>query len=151
MALIVNQGKRMRFAKISFTVAGWWGIAQIIPLFFLLNEVGQRSPPLVTHPEFYFGFLVVALAWQFAFLVISRDPVRFRPIMVPGVIEKFGFALACLALYLRRELSVRDASWATIDFLFGVAFVISYLMCGSSGAKDHALIRERASKAMKEI
>jgi hypothetical protein len=139
---IVKQGKPMRFAKISFAVAGCWGIAQITPLFFLMNVVGQRSPPLVTHPEFYFGFLVVTLAWQFAFLIISRDPVRYRPIMVAGVIEKFGFALACLALYLRRELSARDASWVTLDFLFGVAFVISYLKCESSGANDHILRAE---------
>jgi hypothetical protein len=75
--------------------------------------VGQKSPPLVTHAEFYFGFLVVALAWQFAFLVISKDPVKYRLIMVPGVVEKFGFAHAYLALYLRHALSARDASWAT--------------------------------------
>jgi hypothetical protein len=119
----------MKFAKISFAIAGWWGIAQITPLFFLLNEVGRQSPPLVTHPEFYFGFLVVTLAWQFAFLVISRNPVKYRLMMVPAMVEKFGFALAYLALFLRQALSARAASWATIDFMFGVAFLISYLRC----------------------
>jgi hypothetical protein len=124
----------MRFAKISFAIAGWWGIAQITPLFFLLNEVGRRSPPFVTHPEFYFGFLVVTLAWQIAFLGISRNPARYRLLMVPAVIEKFGFALTYLLLYLHHTLSARDASWATIDFLLGVAFVISYLRCKSTEA-----------------
>jgi hypothetical protein len=138
----------MRFAKVIFTIAGWWGIAVLTPLFFLLNEVGQLSPPLVTHPEFYFGFLVAGLAWQFSFLVISKDPVKYRPVMVPGMVEKFGFALACLVLYLRHALSARDASWAAIDFLFGIAFVIAYLRCQSSAENYDARERERASKAI---
>jgi hypothetical protein len=51
----------------------------IAPLYFLEATVGQKNPPVISHPEFYYGFVGLALAWQFAFFVIARDPVRLRP------------------------------------------------------------------------
>ena len=45
-------------------------------------------PPGMSHPLFYYGFVGVALAWQVAFWLIARDPVRYRWFIVPGVIEK---------------------------------------------------------------
>ena len=63
-------------------------------MYFLEGRIGRDTPPPITHPEFFYGFLGVAVAWQAAFLVIARDPVRFRPLMVPAVLEKAAFALA---------------------------------------------------------
>src|SRR5690242_11079796 len=68
----------MRFAKIVFSVAGVWGIAVLTPMYFLTDTIGRKQPPAITHFEFYFGFISVALAWQFAFFVIASDPARFR-------------------------------------------------------------------------
>ena len=63
----------MRFAKVVFYVAGAWGFLILVPMYFLLDTVGRQAPPAVTHPEFYFGFIGVALAWQVAFFVIGSD------------------------------------------------------------------------------
>jgi len=30
-------------------------------------------------PDFYYGFVGVAILWQIAFLAIGRDPIRLRP------------------------------------------------------------------------
>ena len=34
-------------------------------------RVGRDYPPAITHPEYFYGFLGVAAAWQVAFLVIA--------------------------------------------------------------------------------
>jgi hypothetical protein len=62
----------------------------LTPLYFLYDSVGNSTPPPGTHPEFYYGFVAVGLVWQFAFLLIGTDPLRFRPMMVPAMLEKFG-------------------------------------------------------------
>src|SRR5256885_11592667 len=94
----------MRFAKIVFNGAGIWGVVVLTPLLFLLDYMGRQYPPVITHSDFYYGFVVVALAWQVAFLLIGRDPVRFRPLMIAAMIEKFGYVATLTVLYARADL-----------------------------------------------
>ena len=68
------------------------------PLYFLYDSIGRLAPPPVTHPEFFYGFVGVAMAWQFAFFVIGSAPARFRPMMIPALLEKFGHVLMVLVL-----------------------------------------------------
>ena len=61
----------MRFAKIVFLIAGIYGFLDLTPLYNIYtmeNAIGQRTPPAITHPEYFYGFLGVSLAWQFLFL-----------------------------------------------------------------------------------
>src|SRR5712691_7809563 len=83
-------GKRvvMRFARRVFVTAGIWGLLVVPPLYFLFDTIGRQNPPAITHPEYYYGFTSVTLAWQFAFFVIASDPARFRPLMPPAIAEK---------------------------------------------------------------
>ena len=64
----------MRFARIVFTVAGVWGIAVLMPLYFLVDVTGRRYAVPADYPGFFYGFLSVALAWQIAFLAIGSNP-----------------------------------------------------------------------------
>ena len=61
----------MTFAKIVFTAAGLWGIVVLMPLYFLLDVTGRHYAPPATYPQFFYGFLSVAMAWQIAFLIIG--------------------------------------------------------------------------------
>jgi hypothetical protein len=54
----------MRFARLIFTAAGIYGIVVLTPLYFLEGWLGRNAPPPITHPEFYYAFVGVALAWQ---------------------------------------------------------------------------------------
>lgn len=63
----------------------------LVPFYFRFDAVGREAPPAITHPEFYYGFLVVSLAWQIGFLLIAADPIRFRPMMAIAMVEKFGY------------------------------------------------------------
>lgn len=56
----------MRFARIVFIVAGIWGILVLTPLFFLIDVTGRHYAPPSMYPQFFYGFLSVAIAWQIA-------------------------------------------------------------------------------------
>ena len=116
----------MKFAKGVFWVAAVWGFLVITPLFFLFDKIGAQDPPPITHPGFYYGFVIVALAWQAAFVVIARDPVRMRPIMLAAMLEKFGYAIVVIGLYLQARMKAPDLVLGIVDGLFGVLFVMAW-------------------------
>jgi hypothetical protein len=117
----------MKFAKLVFWIAGIWGILVLTPLLFIYNMIGRQDPPPITHPAFYYGFVTCGLAWQSAFLVIAQDPVRLRPLILPSVLEKFGYAAALIVLFVQHHLHASDLALGVVDILFGVLFIISYV------------------------
>lgn len=125
----------MRFARIVFVAAGIWGILITMPLYLLMDVIGRKSPPAISHPEFYYGFLGVTLAWQFAFLLIARDPHRLRLMMLPSILEKASYVLSILVLFIQNELSVSQALVALPDFGWAVLFVTSFVMTRSNPAE----------------
>ena len=116
----------MRFAKIVFITAGVWGIVVLTPLYALLDLTGRQYAPPTAYPQFFYGFLSVAMAWQIAFLVIGSDPARFRPLMIPAIVEKLGYVVTVAVLYSQGRISQTDASTAVPDFLLGVLFVTAF-------------------------
>jgi len=116
----------MKLAKIVFWVAGIYGVLVITPLYFLFNSIGVKDPPPVTHPGFYYGFAGTALAWQLAFLVIATNPVRFRPLMIPSIFEKWSYGVAMTILFLQGRLHLFDLAFGGCDLLLGVLFLISF-------------------------
>src|SRR5216683_3730565 len=116
----------MKFAKVVFWIAGIWGVLIIAPLYFIFDLIGRQDPPPITHPAFFYGFVGLALAWQFAFLFIATDPARFRPLMLPSMFEKFSYAIAVVVLVLQGRTRSSDLLFAGTDFLLGVLFVVAY-------------------------
>ena len=126
------------FARRVFTIAGIYGLIVMLPQYFLEDMTGRLYPPAITHPEYYYGFIGVVVAWQIAFLIIGRDPIRYRPLMIPSILEKAGFAFAAIPLYLLGRLSVQLLGAALIDMTLGVLFVIAYIRTGSSAHPGRA-------------
>ena len=116
----------MKFAKIVFWIAGIWGVLVLTPLYFMFNLIGRQDPPPITHPAFYYGFVGAGLAWQIAFLIVATNPARYRPIIVAAILEKFSYAIALTVLYLQSRLHVSDLTFAGVDLLFGVLFVVAF-------------------------
>jgi len=110
-----------------FLIAGVYGLLAMLPQYFLEAQVGRDSPPPITHPEFFYGFIGVTVAWQVLFLVISRDPARYRPTMIPAILEKAGFVIAIIVLFLQHRVAAVVLGFATIDLLLGVLFVLAFL------------------------
>lgn len=117
----------MRFAKFTFIAAGIWGIVVLTPLYFLLDITGREYAPPTTYPQFFYGFLSVTLAWQIAFLVIGSNPQRFRPLMIPSMLEKIGYIVTVVVLYSQARISNLDAAAAVPDALLLVLFVAAFV------------------------
>src|SRR5262245_27305785 len=119
--------KAMRFAGMVFTCAGIWGLAVLTPLYFSFDLVGRFYPPAITHPDFFYGFIGVAVAWQIGFLLIGRDPAGLHMMMIPAILEKFGYVVTLSILYAQDTLRVGQFVVAIPDFVLGLLFLIAFL------------------------
>ncbi len=121
------------FARRVFRVAAIYGFLVLLPQYFLEGKTGRDFPPAITHPEYYYGFIGVALAWQMVFLVIARDPVRYRPIMIPAIFEKASFGLAAVALFLLDRLNAQMLGAGVLDLVLGTLFLLAYVRTAPGG------------------
>lgn len=116
----------MRFAKRVFFFAGIYGVLVLLPQYFMEARLGRDYPPPVTHPEHYYGFIGVALAWQVLFLIIARDPVRYRLAMLPATLEKFSFSAAAGVLYMQGRVPAPTLGFALLDMVLGLLFLEAF-------------------------
>lgn len=123
----------MRFAKYVFLIAGCWGLLIVTPLYFLYDTVGRRYPPALTHPDFYYGFAAVTLAWQLAFLLIATDPMRFRPLMMVAIIEKLGYVVTLWTLYVQDRVAFGQFVVVSPDAILGILFVAALVKTPRAG------------------
>ena len=122
----------MRFARLVFLVAGIWGLLVLTPLYFMFDLIGRKEP--ITHPAFYYGFVGAGLAWQIAFLIIAKYPVRLRYVMIPAVLEKFTYGIAMLVLYSEARVHRSEMVFAGVDIVLGVLFIVAFLRTRNQSA-----------------
>ncbi len=102
----------MKFTKIVFSIAGTLGVIALIPMY------------LASGSYRYYGSLAGLVAWQVAFFMIAWDPKRFRPMMIPAVIEKLLWVLTLIFLYLQGRLNSVELAGATIPHgVLGALFI----------------------------
>jgi hypothetical protein len=114
------------FARRVFLVAAVYGFVALIPQYFMEGKSGRDFPPPITHPEYYYGFIGVALAWQVLFLVIAGDPIRYRVAIVPATLEKLSFGGAAVVLYVQGRLAALMFGAGIVDLLFALLFVAAF-------------------------
>jgi hypothetical protein len=119
----------MLFARWVFRIAGILGILILLPEYFMEQQIGRTQPPAITHPEFFYGFVGVALAWQVVFLIIALDPPRYRLLMLPSMIEKFSFSGAAVVLFALGRVGPPMLAAGAFDFTLGILFVAAYFLC----------------------
>jgi hypothetical protein len=117
----------MRFARWVFLMAGICGTIIMAPMYFLEARIAQDSPPAITHPEIYYGFIGVTLAWQLMFLVIALDPVGYQLAMLPAVVEKASFVVAILVLCFLGRVTGSVIGFAVLDAIWMVLFAVSFV------------------------
>jgi hypothetical protein len=126
----------MKLARRVFRVAGIYGLLVLVPQYFTEVKMGIDYPPAITHPEFYYGFLGVSISWQIAFLFVATDPLRYRPIMIPSILEKATFGIAVIVLFLGHRTSAMMLGFALIDLMLGVAFVMAFVRTAAASDVD---------------
>lgn len=115
------------FAKRAFQVAGLWGLF-ILSLVYGAYLLGVEGVTFDTdRPDIVHGFFLVTLAWQVAFLFIATDPIRYRPLMLAAMLEKFPFTLAVVLLYVSGQVPETMLVLGLIDGVLGVLFSIAYI------------------------
>ena len=98
------------------------------PLYFSEAQIGRDYPPAITHPEFFYGFIGVTLAWQVVFLVIARNPVRYRPLMLVSVLEKLAYGVPAIALFMQQRLKTMTLAFGCVDLVLGALFVLAFFL-----------------------
>lgn len=116
----------MAFARWVFRIAGVYGIVVLLPQYFLEERIGIEQPPPITHPEHFYGFTGVALAWQVAFLIVARDPARYRLLMLPAILEKASFGIAALVLFAQQRVPGAVVVFGLIDLVWGALFAAAF-------------------------
>jgi len=126
----------MTFARRTFRVAGIYGLVTLLPQLFLEARIGRDNPQAITHPEYFYGFLFVTIAWQVVFLVIASDPPRYRPLMpVAALLEKFPFALTMFAMVAMGRVTNAILPFAAIDVVLGALFLVSWKRTAEQSAE----------------
>lgn len=123
----------MRWARIVFGGSGIFGVAVLLPLFVSPHAWGGQ-----TAAPYYFGFATLAMVWQIAFLVIAVDPRRFRPLMLVGVAEKWGFAIVAWVLHNQNRLVPQElAGGAVVDAILGACFISAFVTSRTNARAGH--------------
>lgn len=101
-----------------FRGAAVYGVAVLTPLYF-------RGVPAAS-PEFYYGFIGTALAFQLVYWTIGGDPVRHRPLMPLAVLAKLAFFIPCLLLFLGDRLAVPTMAAAALDAVLAIGYALAW-------------------------
>jgi hypothetical protein len=117
----------MKLAKWVFRIAGVYGIVMLVPAYFMEAQFTDS-----VHPEFYYGFLGVGLAFQVLFLMLASDPGRYRPMMLPSILEKVSYGAATFWLYFGHRADSTVLMGGCVDWLFVGLFTWAYLATAHS-------------------
>lgn len=113
------------FARRVFGIAGIYGLLVLIPQY--LVEVGLPPMPRVhlSRPSDFYGFVGVALVWQFVFLLIASDPRRFKSLMPLAILEKLAFGMPVVLLFAAGRVPTAVLTFGAIDVLLACLFFLS--------------------------
>ena len=115
----------MRFARWTFLIAGIYGLMALVPMYFMEAQIGD-TPPAITHPEYFYGFIGVAVAFQLVFVIVSTDPQKYRPLMLAAIVEKLSFAVAAALLLINGRIAGPILIGAAIDAGLAMLFAAAW-------------------------
>src|SRR5216683_2402287 len=104
----------MKCARRVFLVAGVYGLIVLLPQYFMEGRIAADNPPPLTHPEYFYGFIGVGLAWQ----------IRYRLVMLPATLEKLAFGGAALILYFQHRLALQGFTFGLVDLALAALFIV---------------------------
>jgi hypothetical protein len=116
----------VNFARRVFRLAAVYGLLVLAPQYFMEVRVGSHVPPPIERPEHFYGFVGLALVWQLAFLVIARDPVRYRLFMPVAILEKLAFGVPALVLFLQGRVETAVLAFGLVDLVLGALFLLAW-------------------------
>ncbi len=113
---------RVSFARWVFRVAGLYGITILAPMLLLESQMARGA----VHPVFFYAWVSAGLAWQILFIVLSMNPIRYRPMMLVCVLQKMTAVIAIPWLYGLGRVGGMWLGAAATDFVFAALFFSAY-------------------------
>lgn len=113
------------FASRVFRIAGIYGLLVLVPQYLIETPVVSGARLHLERPSDFYGFVGVALVWQFVFLLIASDPPRFRALIPLAVLEKLVFGIPVLLLFASGRVDGVVLVFGTIDLVLASLFVLS--------------------------
>ena len=117
----------MNFARWVYRVAAIYGILVTLPLLAAEKQIAIQFPPPLTHVEYFYGFALIVLAWQVAFLVIAGNPVQYRVLMPVTILEKIPYAVAVAALFVQGRVARMMLVFGFVDSVWAALFFVAYI------------------------
>jgi hypothetical protein len=107
-----------RWIPIWFRVAAIYGLAVLLPQYFLAPPAGAEA--------IFYGFVGIASAFQLIFWIIAGDPRRYRALMPVAVVEKLVFGIPAIVLFALGKLAVIIFCFGIIDLVLGAGFFFAW-------------------------
>ncbi|MDF1834196.1 MAG: hypothetical protein P1U62_04850 [Alteraurantiacibacter sp. bin_em_oilr2.035] len=105
------------FAQRVFLIAGAYGFVAVPIIYFT-----DAPDP---HRLMYFAFAGIALVFQGVFIVISRNPGRYAPLMPLCIFEKLSFGVPAVAFWSRGQAEMNLGLGGIVDLVFAALFFIA--------------------------
>jgi hypothetical protein len=118
----------MKFARYTFLIAGIYGLLVMLPQYFAEDMISRDHPPAITHVEFFYGFVGLAVVFQLVFLIIAKDPVKYRLMIIPSILEKLSFGIPAIILHFQGRIAPPLFLGGMIDLVLCALFIVSYFM-----------------------
>ena len=128
----------MKFVKWIFRTAGVFGLLTMIPIIFAEKLIEQIMPPAVNHPEFFYGFVLLNICWQMLYLILSKDPLRYRMMILPAFLAKASAPLAIVWLVLQDRIPSQWMQTAIMDGAFALLFLVAFWITGRETRTENA-------------
>jgi hypothetical protein len=129
---VINMHPSTVWSARLFKIAAIYGFIVLLPQYFMEEQLGKDYPPAFNHPEQFYGFLGVALAWQVAFWIIAHDPLRYRLFMLPAALEKITWGVATAVLFAQGRLHGFVLAAGVVDLVFAALFLWAFKACANS-------------------
>jgi hypothetical protein len=119
----------MKLARCVFLTAGILGLLPVVPLAYaaMVNEQ-IMLPDVGSASLFFYGFVFQYVCWQILYIVLARDPVRYRPMMILAFLAQVIAPLYPAWLYLygfRLWISI-----VVVDLVLAMLFLVAFWLTG---------------------
>ena len=119
----------MKFARWTFLIASIFGLLPVIPfLRAALFDEPDFLPEIGSMGLFFYIFIVQFVCWQIFYILISRDPARYRPLMILAFFVELIGAINPIWLYFYGY-----KLWiliAILNILFALLFLVAFYLTG---------------------
>ena len=115
------------FARRVFLIAGIYGLLVMLSQYLMESRIGSDYPPPITHAEYFYGFIGVTVVWQILFFFLARDPLRYRTIMIPCMLEKLSLVPVFCILSFDGRFPPIMLPFIIIDLALGALFLAAYI------------------------